>query len=193
MQHHNDCEKVLDFMETLGINLGTFIHSILYGNPKSRAPDKMRLARNSFVQTDQFLRNVYGPPKPPNGKGVVPATAKNTLLSFAVSLTRDIFTAELKSLIEVDTMEAISSDALAKDMKKHCPTLWDTLAGLAGNETVVLDEERVAEEKEAEAKRKEEEESANEAQIGGAEEGEDEDSDGLCTPIKPHPHFVSIF
>jgi hypothetical protein len=51
---HNDCERVLDLLDTLGLNLGTLICLIFYGNPESRAPSITKAARAFFVQTDKL-------------------------------------------------------------------------------------------------------------------------------------------
>jgi hypothetical protein len=198
-QLHNDCVKVLNLMETLGIDLGNFICSIFYGNPESRAPLVTKAARASFIQTDKFstfLSNVYKPPRPPKGKGTMPTSGRDTLVSFAIALTQGIFKDALaafsdgyevdkKTLIDTAIMEDITSDYLGTKMTEKCPRLWETLVGLTGNEVAALEEEDAQEKK------------ASEAQTNGAQantEGEAQDTAlGIGEEsIKPHPYFVSI-
>ncbi|KAG9082237.1 hypothetical protein FRC06_005160 [Ceratobasidium sp. 370] len=187
--------KVLELMDTMRIDLGTFICSIFYGNPESRTSARMKDARASFVRTSKFsdfLHNIHKPPRPPNGKGTLPTSGKNTLVEFAMNLVRETFKCELttfsegygvdkKTLDNSEAMKDINSNSLGAEMKEKCPNLWGTLVELTGDEVAKYKEEEATEEKERKHSVLE--------TVGQAGKQEQEDPK---PPIKPHPHFGTI-
>ncbi|KAG9092052.1 hypothetical protein FRC06_000269 [Ceratobasidium sp. 370] len=214
---HANCTKVLEYMETLGIDLGTFVHSIFYGNPESRATQYMKTAWKTFVQTDKFsrfLENIYHPPRPENGYGTSATSGCNKLVAFASNWARTTLTEELAAfsrgyevdkteLIQAQTMDEITSAKLGNDMKSACPTLWGLLNALVGDDVAALDRE-IQKEKEEREEKKEREIKAMEAkeakgasvQGDGAQEIMEQDCNELQeephVPLKPHPQFGTI-
>lgn len=168
---HAKSLQILELIESLKIDFGTFVHGVCYGNPESRDDMTMRAARRSFVQTSKLsdtLKDLYKPPRPPRGGGTPPTTARDTLMEFASSTMLSIYKAELKDfaetyrvpkevLVNPDELEKINSDYLHAQMSSKCKNLYKTLATLAGDK---LDENAATPE---------------------ATHG-----------IQPHPHFVSI-
>ncbi|KAG8739150.1 hypothetical protein FRC10_006097 [Ceratobasidium sp. 414] len=183
---NNKCSWVLSLLEKLELNLGSFLCAIFYGNPASRAPEDMRAARASLLQTDCFsalLGNIYKPPKPPRGNGNTPTSGKNVLVDFAITKSHEIFATELQAfskdywvdkgtLADFDEMKTVKSATLYKEMTSKCPRLWKTPTGLGGDE--------------------------DEPAVEGHEEdlvpsnGTDVDEDGMKIIIEPHPHFGTI-
>lgn len=205
---HGNCLKALGFMKSLGLDLGTLVDSVFYGDTLSRASSVMKSACASLVQTDKFLRfltRVHDPPRGLTGRATQAYSGRNTLTAFAVSLTQAVLKSELTaffttfhiekiSLIEVNIMEEITSVRLGADMKELCPNLWDTLAGLAGNEEAILQ----TEENDEAALRKEATDTIERTAQGkdararaDGEEGVDKATlDGYGASVKPHPNFV---
>lgn len=171
-QLHEDSLEVLKLIDSLGLDLGKFIHGIFYGNSESRDNLAMRKARGSFIQSDlfsSFLRNLYKPPRPPNGKGQMPTAARRKLLDFSAETMRSVFANELSVFSETYTLsdeELVSPDELAKftstslweTIKKQCKYLTETLESLTGDQEALEDE------------------------TAGSE--------GDLPPINRHPHFV---
>lgn len=178
-QLHEDSLKVLALLDTLGIDLGTFIHGIFYGNSESRENLAVRRARNSFIQADKlrsFLGNIYKPPRPPRGKGRIPTTACRILHEFSVEIMCSVFSKELTvfsdsftltddELVDPNEIARITSSSLYTRIKMDCKYLTRTLESLTGD-----DKER---------------------DDGGTEALELDTSEGDLPPINPHPHFVS--
>ena len=166
---------MLELLDTLGIDLGTFIHGIFYGNIDSRNNLKMRDARTSFYQDGKlasFLRNLYKPPRPPSGGGRIPIAARRILLEFSTETMCSVFTSELSAfsetytlsdeeLVDPDELAKITSTTLYAKIKKQCKYLTQTLESLTGDE----------------------EEPVDEASGAG----------GDLPPINRHPHFVCVY
>ncbi|KAG9081188.1 hypothetical protein FRC06_005743 [Ceratobasidium sp. 370] len=184
-QLHNDCKKVLDFMATLKLDLGTFIHAIYYGNAASRGDTQMRDARNALYKKNrfsEFLGNVLKPPKAPSGGGTVATTGRDILIEFAMKTVLEIFTDELAkfsrgchvdkaTVADWDSMSRINSDSLAQETQADCPHLWKTLVTLAGDWV------------------------PDELELSSAADTDNDpevDLDGMKVSIRPHPHFGTI-
>lgn len=188
---HLDSLKVPEVMKTLGIDLGTFIHGIFYGNLESRNDLVMRNARRSFIQSDKlslFLGNIYQPPRSPNGKGRTPTTAKDTLIHFSAEIMQSIFASELSAFsatyaisddepVNPDELAKITSRSLYAKITQECKYLTRTLESLTGCEEPPY--ENTGQVKDPLA--------SNAAIL---QELSVEDASNL--PVNPHPHFVGV-
>ncbi|KAG9096996.1 hypothetical protein FS749_007298 [Ceratobasidium sp. UAMH 11750] len=183
---HDDCLSVLTFMDSLGLDLGTLVHAIFYGNPLSRGNTRMRDARNTLYKQNrfsQFLANVYSPPRAPSGGGTVASAGRSVLLDFALKTVQQIFAKELADLTRVShvdkatvsnwgLMRQNTSDALSKELQEICPHLWRVLVTLAGDwvpEKLELSSD-----------------------AAGTDNNPEANLEGFKVAMKPHPHFGTI-
>ncbi|KAG9126903.1 hypothetical protein FRC07_001448 [Ceratobasidium sp. 392] len=176
------CEKVLDYMQKLGISFGDFVVGVCYGESTLREASTVINAWASFFGTDRLqklLELCYKPPRAPSGGGDRPVGGSRTIRRFVIETTQDIFRSELvdfseeyqldnKELANIDYISAITASALHQRIKLKCPVLYAVLSVLTGSEP---------------------------SEEEGELDMEKEDSDGVFGPkpaIERHPHFGII-
>ncbi|KAG8681359.1 hypothetical protein FRC09_017538 [Ceratobasidium sp. 395] len=143
---HGKCAQVLALADSLGLDFGTFVWAVNYGNTASR---KCRLsfdARKSFIRgryLSPLLHNIWKPPRPPSG-GRQAAGARKALDRFALCILGSSFRKEIRSyaklpgvsigdFAETDQLKAMTYKRLESDVKSTCPGLFRLLHALSSS------------------------------------------------------------